>query len=171
MSETKALWAPVKWAQRKEALYVTVDLPDVKDETVSLTSKQLTFKGTSNGQLYEVTLDLFKEVDVEHQDSIWAKTDRNLHFHIVKKNQDEEFWPHLLADKHLEKTNVKTDWSKFVDEDEDEGQEGFDMSALNGGGGFDINQMMAAQNAAGMMEEEASDSDDEDMPDLDPNGQ
>lgn len=199
MSDTKALWAPVKWAQRKEALYVTVDLPDVKDEKVTLSSKNLTFKyvqdlaiqnaqfpsisvtkynkklaiifcrGTSNGQLYEVTLDLFKEVDVEAKESIWAKTDRNLHFHIVKKNQDEEFWPRLLADKNLEKTNVKVDWSKFVDEDEEEEQSGFDMSALNGGGGFDINQMMAAQNAAGMMGDDGSDSDDEDMPDLDPN--
>ncbi|KAG7384487.1 Prostaglandin E synthase 3 (Cytosolic) [Phytophthora pseudosyringae] len=170
MSETKTLWAPVKWAQRKEALYVTVDLPDVKDEKVSLSSNNLTFKGTSNGQQYEVKLDFFKEVDVESKDSIWAKTDRNLHFHIVKKNQDEEFWPRLLADKNLEKTNVKVDWSKFVDEDEDEEQSGFDMSALNGGGGFDINQMMAAQNASGMMDE-GSDSDDEDMPDLDPNDQ
>jgi prostaglandin-E synthase len=130
----------------------------------------LAIRGTSNGQLYEVSLDFFKEVDVESKDSIWAKTDRNLLFHIVKKNQDEEFWPRLLADKNLEKTNVKVDWSKFVDEDEEEEQEGFDMSALNGGGGFDINQMMAAQNAAGMMDE-GSDSDDEDMPDLDPNDQ
>ncbi|KAG2522898.1 hypothetical protein JM16_005518 [Phytophthora kernoviae] len=168
MSETKALWAPVKWAQRREALYVTVDLPDVKDEKVTLSSKNLTFKGTSNGQLYEVALDFFKEVDADSKDSIWAKTDRNLHFHIVKKDQEEEFWPRLLADKNLEKTNVKVDWSKFVDEDEEEEQGGFDMSALNGAGGFDINQMMAAQNAAGMMEE-GSDSDDEDMPDLDPN--
>lgn len=168
MSEAKALWAPVKWAQRKDALYVTVDLPDVQDEKVSLSSKNLTFKGTSNGNVYEVSLDFFKEVDTEAKDSIWAKTDRNVHFHIVKKNQDEEFWPRLLADKHLEKTNVKVDWSKFVDEDEDEEQGGFDMSALNGGGGFDMNQMMAAQNAAGMMDE-GSDSDDEDLPDLDSN--
>uniref|UniRef100_A0AAV1VGS4 CS domain-containing protein n=1 Tax=Peronospora matthiolae TaxID=2874970 RepID=A0AAV1VGS4_9STRA len=171
MSESKPLWAPVKWAQRKEALYVTVDLPDVKDETVTLSNTNLTFKGTSTGQEYEVTLDFFKEVDAESKESIWAKTDRNLHFYIVKKHQDEEFWPRLLADKHLEKTNVKVDWSKFVDEDEDEGQSGFDMSALNGGGGFDINQMMAAQNASGMMGDDGSDSDDEDMPDLDPNNE
>ena len=129
------------------------------------------YRGTSNGQEYEVTLDFLKEVDAESKESIWAKTDRNLHFYIVKKNQDEEFWPRLLTDKHLEKTNVKVDWSKFVDEDEDEGQSSFDMSALNGGGGFDINQMMAAQNASGMMGDEGSDSEDEDMPDLDPNEQ
>lgn len=40
----KALWAPVKWAQRKDALYVTVDLPDVKDEKVKLSNTNLTFR-------------------------------------------------------------------------------------------------------------------------------
>lgn len=119
----------------------------------------------SNDQQYEVTLEFFKEVDVDAKESIWAKNDRNLLFHIVKKDKEAEFWPRLLADKLLEKTNVHVDWSKYVDEDEEEEQGGFDMSALNGGGGFDINQMMAAQNA-GMMDEE-SDSDDEDLPDLD----
>lgn len=208
---TKALWAPVKWAQRKDSIYVTVDLPDVKDEKVKLTNTNLTFSyvskhrihagffvlyfvfcilcmdgwmcvcgaltdcadaytyssGTSNGQSYEVTLDFFKEVDVDAKESIWAKAARNVHFHIVKKDQDAEFWPRLLSDKHLEKTNVSVDWSKYVDEDEEEEQGGFDMSALNGGGGFDINQMMAAQNA-GLMGGEESDSDDENLPDLDP---
>ena len=43
MAETKTLWAPVKWAQRKDALYVTVDLPDVKDEKVTLSTTNLTF--------------------------------------------------------------------------------------------------------------------------------
>lgn len=124
--------------------------------------------GTSNGQNYEVSLDFFKEVDVDAKESMWAKADRNVHFHIVKKDQDAEFWPRLLADKHLEKTNVSVDWSKYADEDEEEEQGGFDMSALNGGGGFDINQMMAAQNAGGMMGDEESDSDDEELPDLDP---
>jgi cytosolic prostaglandin-E synthase len=128
--------------------------------------------GLSNGKKYEVQLEFFKEVDVEDAQSVWAKADRNVHFHIVKKNKEEEFWPRLLQDKVLEKTNVQTDWSKYVDEDEEEEQGGFDLSALNGAGGFDINQMMAAQNA-GMMggddEEDEGDSDDEELPDLDPN--
>lgn len=133
-----------------------------------------THSGTSNGQSYEVSLDFFKDVDVDAKESMWAKADRNVHFHIVKKDQGAEFWPRLLADKHLEKTNVSVDWTKYADEDDiEEGggeQAGFDMSALNGGGGFDINQMMAAQNAGGMMGggDEESDSDDEELPDLDP---
>lgn len=190
MAATNAFVAPVKWAQRKDAIYVTIDLPDVEDEKVLLDSKNLTFtyvvatlatlaptiiltccccRGTSNGQLYEVKLDFYKDVDVEATDSIWAKTARNVHFHIVKKERNADFWPRLLLDKALEKTNVKVDWSKFVDEDEDVEPGGFDMSALTGGGGFDMNQMMAAQNA-GMMDE-GSDSDEDEMPELDAAGQ
>lgn len=41
---SKALWAPVKWAQRADSIYVTVDLPDVKDEKVKLDNKSLTFR-------------------------------------------------------------------------------------------------------------------------------
>lgn len=128
--------------------------------------------GASNGKQYAVELEFFQEVDAAATESKWAKTARNLHFFIVKKDKEAEFWPRLLQDKLLEKTNVTVDWAKFVDDDEEEeAQAGFDMSALAGGGGFDINQMMAAQNAAGMgmMEGDESDSDDEDLPDLDPN--
>ena len=34
------------------------------------------------------------------------------------RQDEEEFWPRLLKDKALEKTNVKIDWDKYVDEDE-----------------------------------------------------
>jgi prostaglandin-E synthase len=160
-----ALWAPVKWAQRKDSIYVTVDLPDVKDEKVILTNNSLKFTGTSQQQKYEVNLEFMHEVDTEAKESKWAANARNVHFYIMKKDKEAEFWPHLLKDKTLEKTNVKVDWNKYVDEDEDD-DSGFDMSALSGGGGFDINQMMAQQNAQmpGNVDEE--DSDDEDLPDL-----
>ena len=38
-------------------------------------------------------------------------------------------------DKQLERTNIKFDWDKYVDEDEED-DEGFDMSALNGAAKF-----------------------------------
>ena len=34
---------PVKWAQRKDALFVTIALPDVSEEKLALTSNTLTF--------------------------------------------------------------------------------------------------------------------------------
>ncbi|OQR98989.1 hypothetical protein ACHHYP_07458 [Achlya hypogyna] len=165
MTQQSTLWAPVKWAQRADSLYVTIDLPDVKSEKVTLTNSALTFAGSSNGQQYAVTLEFLHEVDTAATESKWATTARNVHFYILKKDKEAPFWPHLLKDKALEKTNVKVDWNKYVDEDDDD-EQGFDMSALSGGGGFDINQMMAQQGAGmpdGMDDE---DSDDEDLPDL-----
>ncbi|RHY61630.1 hypothetical protein DYB26_005144 [Aphanomyces astaci] len=161
--QQRALVAPVKWAQRKDSLYLTVDLADVTDEKVELTNTTLKFTGTSNQTKYEVNLEFLHEVDTEAAESKWAKADRNIHFYVLKKDKDADFWPHLLKDKHLEKTNVKVDWNKYVDEDEEGEDSGFDMNALSGGGGFDINQMMAQQ-GANLPDEE--DSDDEDLPDL-----
>ena len=62
-----------------------------------------------------------------------------MHFHILKKakkgiDDDSTFWPRLMKDKALEKNQVKIDWDRYVDEDEEE--EGFDMSAMEGGMGF-----------------------------------
>lgn len=54
---------------------------------------------------------------------------------LLKAKDDEEFWPRLLLDKNLEKTNVKIDWDRYVDEDEAEGKD-FDTSNLDGGMGF-----------------------------------
>ena len=76
-----------------------------------------------------ISLDLFARVT-------WPQVlQRSVQMHIMKKDQDQdEFWVRLLKDKVLEKTNVKIDWDKYVDEDEE--TEGFDTSNLDGGSGF-----------------------------------
>merc|ERR1712232_1126178 len=105
-----------------------------------------------------------------------------------------EFWPRLLKDKLLEKNQVKIDWDRYVDEDEEDGNNEFDQSALAGGSGMDPNNMdmaslmkqmggMGMGGAGGMPGMEGMggmpgmegmpggdvDSDDEDMPGLDEN--
>jgi len=42
-----ALTAPVKWAQRKESVLVTISLADVKDYSVVFDDNKFTFSGTS----------------------------------------------------------------------------------------------------------------------------
>ncbi len=42
--------APTKWAQRTDTLYVTLSIPDVKNESLNVTEKGISFKGTSNGE-------------------------------------------------------------------------------------------------------------------------
>ncbi|CAB9522535.1 Prostaglandin E synthase 3 (Cytosolic) [Seminavis robusta] len=126
--------APIKWAQRTDSLYVTIALSDVKNETINLTDKELHFKGKSQDKDYEVNIEFFKPVDAEG--SKYNVLPRSIQMHIMKKkeDEDEEFWPRLLKDKALEKNQVKIDWDRYVDEDEEE--EGFDTSALDGGMGM-----------------------------------
>mmetsp|Transcript_63130 Transcript_63130/g.123995 ORF Transcript_63130/g.123995 Transcript_63130/m.123995 type:complete len:248 (-) Transcript_63130:101-844(-) len=125
--------APIKYAQRKDSIYLTIDLPDLTEESISLTADKLDFSGKSNGKDYTVELVFMNEVDPDT--STWKVLQRSVQMHIMKKDQDqEEFWVRLLKDKVLEKTNVKIDWDKYVDEDEE--TEGFDTSNLDGGSGF-----------------------------------
>lgn len=49
--------APVKWAQRKDSIYLTITLADVKDHKIDLSSKNLTFEGSSNGKPYSLNLE------------------------------------------------------------------------------------------------------------------
>ena len=50
--------APVKWAQRKDSLYITISLADVKDHTIDLSEKKITFSGVSGNQAYTLDLEL-----------------------------------------------------------------------------------------------------------------
>jgi prostaglandin-E synthase len=54
--------APVKWAQRKDYLYITISLPDVKDHSIDLTERKITFSGKSNGQDYKLDLELVRRI-------------------------------------------------------------------------------------------------------------
>jgi prostaglandin-E synthase len=129
--------APIKWAQRSDSLYITIALPDVKDETIELTDTELQFKGKSGDKDYEVNIKFFQKVD--SADSTYKVLPRSVQMHVMKEKKsdddksddDETFWPRLLEDKLLEKNQVKIDWDRYVDEDEEE--EGFDTSNLEGG--------------------------------------
>jgi hypothetical protein len=112
---------------------------DVKNETIDLSDKELKFKGESGGKSYEVNIEFFKSVD--SKDSTYKVLPRSVQMHVMKEKpkeedeeEEEEFWTRLLKDKTLEKNQVKIDWDRYVDEDEE--KEGFDTSALEGGSGM-----------------------------------
>jgi cytosolic prostaglandin-E synthase len=98
----------------------------------------LHFKGVSEGKEYAVNVEFFKAVD--SSGSTYKVLPRSVQMFLKKKtdklsdDKDEEFWPRLLLDKAKEKNQVKIDWDRYVDQDEEEG--GFDMSNLEGGSGM-----------------------------------
>ena len=107
-----------KWAQRKECVYVTVDIPDAKDETITVANDKLTFKAVSGGKNYECEMILHAAINGEG--SKYTVKARNVVFYLEKTDAEADFWPRLLKDKALNKRFVKVDFDKWVDEDEED---------------------------------------------------
>ncbi|CAI7645016.1 HSP20-like chaperone [Penicillium freii] len=138
MSQT--LTPEVTWAQRssdsdpeRNYLYVNIKAAEVPkaDATLSITEKNVSFKGTSRkGVTYNVSLDLFAEIDPEN--SKVNHTDRDVELVLRKKELKEEFWPRLLESKQ-KMHFLKTNFDKWVDEDEQD-EAGEDDYANNFGG-------------------------------------
>ncbi|KAK2038607.1 HSP20-like chaperone [Colletotrichum somersetense] len=179
----------VLWAQRSSAsepsknfVYLTISVPDVPAENLKLDLKPtgLSFSGTSNTlkRSYAVDLEFYAEIDPA--ESKINHTAKNVELKLQKKELKEEYWPRLL--KEAKKAHfLKTDFDKWVDEDEqDEAAEedfsqfggmggmpgmggaggdfgGIDFSKLGGGGGLPD---------MGDMEEDDEGDDDDDMPPL-----
>lgn len=119
--------APIKWAQRSDFLYVTIDLHGVTNESITFQETGMHFNGTTekDGKYYEATIEFYKPI-------IPAESKYKVHplsvEMIVKKSKeksaDDRFWPHLLKDKNLERNEVTVDWNHYVDEDEEDSDSG-----------------------------------------------
>ena len=107
---------------------------DIANEKIDLTANQLKFTGSSGEKKYEANIELF--ADVVTEDSKWTKTGFHLLFVLSKKDQNGEFWPRLTKDK-VKNQYITVDWSKWVDEDEEE------EDPNKGLGGFDPNAMQS----------------------------
>ena len=107
---------------------------DIAEEVVTLTEDKLVFAGKGGDKLYSVELEFMKPVDTEHADSKWAKTGRGLLLQIMKKDkEEEEHWPRIQKEKG--KVNwLQPDWSRYVDEDEEDEKPdtGMDVSRFSG---------------------------------------
>ncbi|KAL8691831.1 MAG: hypothetical protein Q9218_003028 [Villophora microphyllina] len=191
----------VTWAQRSSAndaeqniIYLTIAAPDVPKIDVDLKPNSLTFSGHSDTKktTYHVELEFYAEIDVENSKT--HHTSRDVFFVLRKKEQKEEYWPRLL--KESKKVHfLKTDFDKWVDEDEqnaapddmaagmgggmpgmggmggmgeDGGFGGIDFSKLGGGAGGmpDMSAMGDMGDMGDMGGEGDDDDDDEEMPGL-----
>ncbi|RDW72133.1 hypothetical protein BP5796_08167 [Coleophoma crateriformis] len=184
----------VLWAQRSSAteaaknfIYLTISVPDCPPSALKLDLKPtgLSFQGHSDSlkRSYAVELEFFSEID--EKESKIHHTPKSIELVLRKKELKEEFWPRLLKDSkkvHF----LKTDFDKWVDEDEQDeapeddmanmggmgGMPGMgDMSSMMGGaggdfGGIDFSKLGGA-GMEGMGEDAEDDDDDEEMPGLD----
>lgn len=61
--EDKVYTPNVKWAQRKDAVFLTVEIRDIKNEKITLTETSLTFDAESDQKHFHLNLEFYAEVN------------------------------------------------------------------------------------------------------------
>lgn len=133
----------VTWAQRssdsdatKNIIYLTITIQDAINVDIQLTSDRLKFSGVSAEDKKEYVLDLefFKPIDVD--ESKRSDSGNKIFFILRKKELESDYWPRLTKEK-LKLHYIKTDFDKWVDEDEQDEQpeEADDMANMMNMGG------------------------------------
>merc|ERR1711957_126534 len=158
----------IMWAQRKDAVYITVCLTDLDKHEVTLTEEAgLTFNGNVKDKEYAFNIPAF-QYDIDISTSKWNVKGRNIIIMLMKKDEEGESWTRIQKDK-VKNSKIETDWAKWVDSDEEDeepekGMEGMDMGAGQGFGGGQGGGMPGMEGMMGGMpgmEGGLPDSDDE----------
>ncbi|GAA5948831.1 hypothetical protein JCM21900_003442 [Sporobolomyces salmonicolor] len=168
----------VLWAQRSSAedasrnlIMLTINVPELDpDYTLSIDGNKLSFSGKTHqlasqgtaaqleAKTYAFELELFDEVEEARR----ALSGKSLYLVLRKKTPKDEYWPRLTKDK-VRLNWLKTDFSKWKDEDEQEDEEPeaddggmgggmppMGMGGAGGPGGFDMSSMMGGGAGGGM---------------------
>jgi prostaglandin-E synthase len=107
----------IKWAQRKDRIYITVDALNIKHPQIDIVdSKHLKFSGKGDGINYGFELTFFDEVSKE--DSKYTLDTRNI-FLSIKKKAKGPYWPRLMETTQKYQW-LTPDWNLYVEEDEEE---------------------------------------------------
>lgn len=151
---------PVLWAQRsnvseieKNVIFLTIEVQDAENTKIDLKEDGLGFTATSPDKTvkYELNLDFYEKINPDK--SQWHETGNHISFLLQKKEAKEEYWPRLLKEK-LKLHYIKTDFDKWVDEDEQDAQtEAEDPANMmnfggagnpGGAGDIDFSQLLGA---------------------------
>jgi hypothetical protein len=152
--------APVRWAQRKDKVLVTVGVIDVHDPLLKIEGSNFTFTGTAGQTSYASNVELFNEIDASQ--SQYVVRPRGIEIALVKKDASV-WWPRLV--KSTGKCHwLAVDWNRWVDSSDDEpSKSDFNWGAgdAKGLGGSDSDdEALAGDDAAPAGEDEAPAGDD-----------
>lgn len=162
MSSTTTQTPTVLWAQRsseddaaKNIIYLTIQISDPIDLKIDLKSDHLIIDSKSNDSVYSsidyhLQIDFFKEIDPD-QSKINTENGSHIFMILRKKDQQEEYWPRLTKEK-LKYHYIKTDFDKWVDEDEQDEvkDDPNDFGGPGGpGGAMDFSQMLSGMGGLG----------------------
>ena len=133
MAALATIVLPIEWSQRKDGFYVVIKVAEATDgPSTCKPPSQVRVRRRRRRMRLDVTF----AAEVLPDESVWKVHGRSIQMHVVKKDQEADHWCRLTNDKVFEKRHVATDWSRYVDEDEEDDAGAFDMSALQGADSF-----------------------------------
>ena len=108
----------IKWAQRKDRLFITINVVHSKKPIIEIKGKKMKYEGTDGTKNYSFEIELYDEIDVDN--SKYTLDTRNI-FLKLKKKKEGDYWPRLLLDKKKYHW-IEIDWNYFVDDEDDENE-------------------------------------------------
>ncbi|KAJ2337141.1 Prostaglandin E synthase 3 (Cytosolic) [Coemansia sp. RSA 2681] len=132
----------VLWAQRKDVVYLTIEVDNAPEATI--TENSIDFECVKEDRTYKLHLDFFEPI--VPKESLKLSTKR-VSVYCLKKADDKVWWKRLYK-QDVKFHYVHTDFSRYVDEDESEDESsahpdtGFSQLGMGGGmpGGMDFSQ-------------------------------
>ena len=113
---TKTQFPILKWAQRKDKLFITINVVHSKKPTIEIEGKKMKYQGTDGNINYAFDIELYDEIDKDN--SKYTLDARNI-FLKLKKKTEGPYWPRLTSDK-VKYHWIEIDWTYFTEEDEEE---------------------------------------------------
>ena len=85
MSDSKTKFPMIKWAQRKDKLFITISVVHSKKPIVDLTDgKRIKYQGTDGTVNYAFDIELYDEISKD--ESKYTLESRNIFLNLKKKN-------------------------------------------------------------------------------------
>ena len=106
----------IKWAQRKDKLFITINVVHSKKPTIEIEGKKMKYQGTDGNINYAFDIELYDEIDKDN--SKYTLDARNI-FLKLKKKTAGPYWPKLTSEK-VKYRWIEIDWAYFTEEDEEE---------------------------------------------------
>ena len=117
MTDSKNKFPIIKWAQRKDKLFITICVVHSKKPIVDLTDgKRIKYQGTDGSLNYAFDIELYDEIVKE--ESKYTLDARNIFLNLKKKTSGP-YWPRLLKDEKKYHW-IEVDWMYYPEEDEED---------------------------------------------------
>ena len=124
-----------KWAEDSERIFLTIELQSATDVSIKFSPTHFTFNAKSGSPPTSYGLDFELPKSIDPTASTWSVKGRQVEVLLVKADDSQGWWQHLLKDKTQYKGRVKIDWDLWHDEDEEKAVPD-DFGGMGGMGGM-----------------------------------